>query len=62
MAFADHQDFTDDQKLCHTFSVFEEIRKNDEVPDVIITVRLLAYNVFPSVLRDRMAIVLIVTG
>ncbi len=40
MAFVtDQQDFNDEQNLADVFSVFEEIRANNEVPDVVITVR-----------------------
>ncbi len=38
-ALTDQQDFTDEQNLADVFSVFEEIRANNEVPDVVITVR-----------------------
>ncbi len=38
-AFTDQQDFTAEQNLADVFSVFEEIRANNEVPDVVITVR-----------------------
>ncbi len=40
-ALTDQQNFTDDQSLADVFSVFEEIRANNEVSDVVITVRLL---------------------
>ncbi len=36
----DQQDFNDEQNLANVFSVFEEIRANNEVPDVVITVTL----------------------
>ncbi len=38
-ALTDQQDFNDEQNLADVFSVFEEIRANNEVPDVVITVR-----------------------
>ncbi len=38
-AITDQQDFDDDQNLADVFSVFEEIRANNEVPDVVITVK-----------------------
>ncbi len=38
-ALTDQQDFNDEQNLADVFSVFEEIRANSEVPDVVITVR-----------------------
>ncbi len=38
-ALADQQDFYDDQNIADVVSVFEELRKNNEVPDVAITVR-----------------------
>ncbi len=44
MALPDHHDFTDDPRLCEVFNVFEEIRENNEVPDVVITVRLFDFN------------------
>ncbi len=47
MALPDHQDFSDDQKLCEVFNVFEEIRENNEVPDVVITVMLFDFNLVP---------------
>ncbi len=40
-ALTDQQNFTDDQNLADVFGVFEEIRANNEVSDVVITVRLL---------------------
>ncbi len=44
MAFVtDQQDFNDEQNLADVFSVFEEIRANNEVPDVVITVRLFIF-------------------
>ncbi len=38
-ALTDQQDFDEDQNLVDVFSVFEEIRANNDVPDVVITVR-----------------------
>ncbi len=38
-AITDQQDFDEDQNLADVFSVFEEIRANNEVPDVVITVK-----------------------
>ncbi len=38
-ALTDQQDFNDEQNLADVFSVFEEIRANNDVPDVVITVR-----------------------
>ncbi len=38
-ALMDHQDYTDEQNLAGVFSVFEEIRANNEAPDILITVR-----------------------
>ncbi len=38
-ALTDQQDFNDEQNLADVFSVFEEIWANNEVPDVVITVR-----------------------
>ncbi len=39
-ALTDQQDFDDGQNLADIFSVLEEIRANNEVPDVVITVTL----------------------
>ncbi len=39
----DQQDFNDDQNLADVFSVFEEIRANNDVPDVVIIVRLFIF-------------------
>ncbi len=38
-ALADQQNFTEEQNLADLFSVFEELRENNELPDVVITVR-----------------------
>ncbi len=37
-AHADQQDFYDEQNIADVFSVFEELRENNELPDVVITV------------------------
>ncbi len=42
-SLTNHQDFTDDQNLADVFSVFEELRENNEVPDVVITVRSFSF-------------------
>ncbi len=42
-SLTNHQDFTDDQNLADVLSVFEEIRENNEVPDVVITVRSFSF-------------------
>ncbi len=38
-ALIDHQDYTDEQNWAGVVSVFEEIRANNEAPDILITVR-----------------------
>ncbi len=38
-ALTDQQDFYDDQNIADVFSVLEELSENNEVPDVVITVR-----------------------